>query len=291
MQLVLVLCVLQVQTLPPLSHVAVVSPTAYFTAWGGIHFQYSLDTVLVIAACVVHWLLLHVSYTGYCYVSYTGYCYMCRTLVIATCVVHWLLLHVSYTGYCCMCRTLVIAACVVHWLLLHVSYTGYCCMCRTLVIAACVVHWLLLHVSYTGYCCMCRTLVIAACVVHWLLLYVSYTGYCCMCHTLVIAACVIHWLLLHVSYTGYYMCHCIAGVMCGQLDAPSNGVILPPNIDGAAYFGYTVTYSCERGYDLIGPVMRTCQADGRWNGSVPTCESEILECHEDLCVFTSLSLA
>ena len=176
----------------------VVSPTTYFTAWGGIHFQYSLDTVLVI------------------------------------------LLHVSYTGYCCMCRTLVIAACVVHWLLLHVSYTGYCCMCRTLVIAACVVHWLLLHVSYTGYCCMC---------------------------------------------------HCIAGVMCGQLDAPSNGVILPPNIDGAAYFGYTVTYSCERGYDLIGPVMRTCQADGQWNGSVPTCESEILGCHEDLCVFTSLSLA
>ena len=79
--------------------------------------------------------------------------------------------------------------------------------------------------------------------------------------------------------------------MCGQLDAPSNGVILPPNIDGAAYFGHTVTYSCERGYDLIGPVMRTCQADGQWNGSVPTCESEILECHEDLCVFTSLSLA
>ena len=72
--------------------------------------------------------------------------------------------------------------------------------------------------------------------------------------------------------------------MCGRLDAPSNGVILPPYFDGAANFGHTVTYSCDRGYDLIGPVMRTCQADGRWNGSVPTCASEMLGNAMKICV-------
>ena len=36
-------------------------------------------------------------------------------------------------------------------------------------------------------------------------------------------------------------------------------------------------YSCDAGYALNGAAERTCQADGEWNGTEPTCESEILE--------------
>ena len=42
-------------------------------------------------------------------------------------------------------------------------------------------------------------------------------------------------------------------------------------------FGDVARYSCDKGYMLIGLKERTCQADGQWNGSVPTCESELLQ--------------
>ena len=41
------------------------------------------------------------------------------------------------------------------------------------------------------------------------------------------------------------------------------------------FFGDVARYSCDTGYTLNGPAERTCQADGRWNGSVPTCGSEL----------------
>ena len=34
---------------------------------------------------------------------------------------------------------------------------------------------------------------------------------------------------------------------------------------------------------LIGLNETTCQADGQWNGSVPTCESEILKQDNKIC--------
>jgi len=40
--------------------------------------------------------------------------------------------------------------------------------------------------------------------------------------------------------------------------------------------GATVTYTCNTGYTLNGSSMRTCQADGTWTGSDPTCDSECL---------------
>ena len=30
-------------------------------------------------------------------------------------------------------------------------------------------------------------------------------------------------------------------------------------------------YSCNTGYTLTGDAMRTCQRDGNWSGSIPTC--------------------
>ena len=61
------------------------------------------------------------------------------------------------------------------------------------------------------------------------------------------------------------------GVSCDELDSPSNGLL---NTSAGTFFGDVARYSCDRGYTLNGPAERTCQADGRWNGSVPTCDSE-----------------
>ena len=59
------------------------------------------------------------------------------------------------------------------------------------------------------------------------------------------------------------------GVSCGQPGIPSNGQV---NTSAGTSFGDVAKYSCDIGYTLNGPAERTCQADGRWNGSVPTCE-------------------
>ena len=69
----------------------------------------------------------------------------------------------------------------------------------------------------------------------------------------------------------YYFRTFSVGVSCGQLDDLSNG-----NVDTSAgtSFGDVARYSCDEGYMLIGLEERTCQADGQWNGSVPTCASE-----------------
>ena len=61
-------------------------------------------------------------------------------------------------------------------------------------------------------------------------------------------------------------------VSCGQLASPSNGRV---DTSAGPSFGDTAMYSCDTGYMLSGPVERTCQADGQWNGSEPTCESEL----------------
>ena len=58
------------------------------------------------------------------------------------------------------------------------------------------------------------------------------------------------------------------GVSCDQLVNPSNG-----RVDTSA--GDVARYSCDTGYTLNGTAERTCQANGEWSGSVPTCESEL----------------
>ena len=50
------------------------------------------------------------------------------------------------------------------------------------------------------------------------------------------------------------------------------------NTSAGTSFGDVARYSCDTGYTLQnGPAERTCQADGQWNGSVPTCEREIVQ--------------
>ena len=55
----------------------------------------------------------------------------------------------------------------------------------------------------------------------------------------------------------------------------------PSLIDGTIFYsdptlgvGSVATYSCGTGYNLIGGSTRTCQSDGTWSGSGPTCEGE-----------------
>ncbi|XP_066268442.1 CUB and sushi domain-containing protein 2-like [Branchiostoma lanceolatum] len=54
---------------------------------------------------------------------------------------------------------------------------------------------------------------------------------------------------------------------CLELDPPPNG-----GINGTNYFGDTVIFDCDVGYNLVGSPSRTCQSDGGWSGSQPYCE-------------------
>ena len=57
-------------------------------------------------------------------------------------------------------------------------------------------------------------------------------------------------------------------VDCGNLNDPANGQV---NHTAGTTFRQTATYSCSTGYNLVGDSIRTCQAEGEWSGSAPTC--------------------
>ena len=58
-------------------------------------------------------------------------------------------------------------------------------------------------------------------------------------------------------------------VDCSTLTNPANGQV---NHTAGTSLGEAATYSCNTGYNLVGDNTRTCQADGMWSGSAPTCE-------------------
>ena len=77
--------------------------------------------------------------------------------------------------------------------------------------------------------------------------------------------------ILYVQEVNYMCMHIpfSTAVNCGNLTNPANGQV---STTGTT-FGQTVTYSCNTGYNLMGDSTRTCQADGMWSGSAPTCQS------------------
>ena len=64
-----------------------------------------------------------------------------------------------------------------------------------------------------------------------------------------------------------------AAVSCGPApDAPANG---QRNGSGTTVKS-TVTYSCNRGYTLVGPSRVTCMVNRQWSGRAPTCNRKLL---------------
>ena len=78
--------------------------------------------------------------------------------------------------------------------------------------------------------------------------------------------------------------HCLYFVLlaiqfsCGHLAVPDSGQFVLSN---GTYIGSIVTYSCNKGYSLVGFETRFCQADRTWSGVAPTCESML---HSVMCV-------
>jgi CUB/sushi domain-containing protein len=56
-------------------------------------------------------------------------------------------------------------------------------------------------------------------------------------------------------------------VDCGALSDPADGTVDAT----ATTYGSTATYGCKPGFGPSGSSTRTCQADGTWSGTAPTC--------------------
>ncbi|XP_035660141.1 CUB and sushi domain-containing protein 1-like [Branchiostoma floridae] len=56
-------------------------------------------------------------------------------------------------------------------------------------------------------------------------------------------------------------------IKCPTLDRPPNG-----GINGTNFYGDTVVFDCDVGYDLVGSQQRTCQSSQQWTGVQPYCE-------------------
>ena len=63
-------------------------------------------------------------------------------------------------------------------------------------------------------------------------------------------------------------------VDCGNLTHPANGQV---DHTAGTLLGQNATYSCNTGYNLVGDSTRTCQAEGEWPGSAPTCQGMLLK--------------
>ena len=63
-----------------------------------------------------------------------------------------------------------------------------------------------------------------------------------------------------------------AAVSCGPAPkAHANG----QRTRSGTTFGSTVTYTCNRGYNVPRDNRRTCMANGQWSGSTPTCNRKL----------------
>ena len=78
---------------------------------------------------------------------------------------------------------------------------------------------------------------------------------------------------------------------CGSLADPENGRV---NTSTGTTVGSEAVYSCNGGYDLVGPEMRACTSNGTWSDTEPVCVCKLalpsFEKHQPLLFFTLLSV-
>ena len=61
---------------------------------------------------------------------------------------------------------------------------------------------------------------------------------------------------------------------CGNPGSPLNGFKV-----GESYmYDDIVQFECNEGYRLIGSSSRTCKRDNNWDGTQPSCQSELVLC-------------
>ncbi len=61
----------------------------------------------------------------------------------------------------------------------------------------------------------------------------------------------------------------VVAIDCGPLSNPVNGTV--DTSSGTAFLN-VANYTCNIGYAIIGSDTRTCEEDGIWNSSTPTCQ-------------------
>ena len=61
---------------------------------------------------------------------------------------------------------------------------------------------------------------------------------------------------------------------CGLLNITNGMLSYNPQGQDQTLFGATVTYTCDTGYTLNGSSMRTCQTDGAWSDTAPSCDGK-----------------
>ncbi|NXL86505.1 LYAM3 protein, partial [Alectura lathami] len=65
--------------------------------------------------------------------------------------------------------------------------------------------------------------------------------------------------------------HCKA-VTCSVLSAPEHGEMNCSHLHGDFTFGSTCDFSCQTGFELMGPESLECMAMGTWTGDTPHCK-------------------
>ncbi len=74
--------------------------------------------------------------------------------------------------------------------------------------------------------------------------------------------------IVHRLYLCLYCVGISTVVDCGSLTNPDNGMV----DTSMTTEGSTATYTCNTGYNISPGDTRTCQANGTWSGSEPTCD-------------------
>ncbi|XP_072199563.1 P-selectin-like [Excalfactoria chinensis] len=62
-------------------------------------------------------------------------------------------------------------------------------------------------------------------------------------------------------------------VTCPVLSAPEHGELNCSHVHGNFTFGSTCYFSCQRGFEIMGPQHHECTAKGIWNGDTPQCKA------------------